>query len=29
MRNNACIETFHASIKREWINRFKIHGYEN
>jgi transposase InsO family protein len=22
--NNACIESFHALIKREWINRFKI-----
>ncbi|WP_422120357.1 integrase core domain-containing protein [Limosilactobacillus fermentum] len=24
---NACIESFHALIKREWINRFKIHSY--
>jgi putative transposase len=22
--DNACIESFHALIKREWINRFKI-----
>ena len=26
--DNACIESFHALIKREWINRFKIHGYD-
>lgn len=25
--DNACIESFHALIKREWINRFKIHLY--
>lgn len=25
--DNACIESFHALIKREWINRFKIHDY--
>lgn len=25
--DNACIESFHALIKREWINRFKIHSY--
>lgn len=23
--DNACIESFHALIKREWLNRFKIH----
>ena len=22
--DNACIEAFHALIKREWLNRFKI-----
>ena len=30
--DNACIETFHALIKREWLNRFKIfdcnHAYK-
>lgn len=26
--NNACIEYFHALLKREWINRFKIYNYE-
>lgn len=26
--DNACIESFHALIKREWINRFKISNYE-
>jgi transposase InsO family protein len=25
--DNACIESFHALIKREWINRFKIRNY--
>lgn len=25
--DNACIESFHAIIKREWLNRFKIHNY--
>lgn len=25
--DNACIESFHALIKREWINRFKILDY--
>ena len=25
--DNACIESFHALIKREWLNRFKIHDY--
>lgn len=27
--DNACIESFHALIKREWLNRFKIKGYEH
>lgn len=26
--DNACIESFHAIIKREWINRFKIVNYQ-
>ncbi|MFV0381520.1 MAG: IS3 family transposase, partial [Breznakia sp.] len=26
--NNACIESFHALIKREWLNRFKIRDYQ-
>lgn len=30
--DNACIESFHALIKREWLNRFKIfnrnHAYK-
>lgn len=26
--DNACIESFHALIKREWINRFKIMNYK-
>ena len=26
--DNACIESFHALIKREWLNRFKILDYE-
>lgn len=25
--DNACIESFHALIKREWLNRFKIIDY--
>ncbi|KRM00755.1 transposase [Limosilactobacillus gastricus DSM 16045] len=25
--DNACIESFHALIKRKWLNRFKIHSY--
>ena len=25
--DNACIESFHALIKREWVNRFKIFDY--
>lgn len=27
--DNACIESFHALIKREWINRFKIFNYSH
>lgn len=27
--DNACIESFHALIKREWINRFKISDYNH
>ena len=27
--DNACIESFHALIKREWLNRFKIKNYAN
>ena len=26
--DNACMESFHALIKREWLNRFKIHDYQ-
>ena len=26
--DNACIESFHSIIKREWLNRFKIHDYK-
>lgn len=26
--DNACIESFHALIKREWLNRFKIANYK-
>ena len=26
--DNACIESFHSLIKREWLNRFKILDYE-
>ena len=25
--DNACIESFHSLIKREWLNRFKIRDY--
>lgn len=25
--DNACIESFHALLKQEWINRFKICNY--
>ena len=28
-RDNACIESFHALIKREWLNRFKIFNYDH
>ena len=27
--DNACIESFHSLLKREWINRFKITDYEH
>lgn len=27
--DNACIESFHALIKREWLNRFKIEDYNH
>ena len=27
--DNACIESFHALIKREWLNRFKILDYKH
>lgn len=27
--DNACIESFHAIIKREWLNRFKIQNYQH
>ena len=27
-RDNACIESFHSIIKREWLNRFKIRDYK-
>ena len=27
--DNACIESFHALIKREWLNRFKIFDYRH
>ena len=27
--DNACIESFHALIKREWLNRFKICDYSH
>lgn len=26
--DNACIESFHSLIKREWLNRFKISNYK-
>lgn len=26
--DNACIESFHSLIKREWLNRFKILDYQ-
>lgn len=26
--DNACIESFHSLIKREWLNRFKIENYD-
>lgn len=26
--DNACIESFHALLKREWLNRFKIFNYK-
>lgn len=26
--DNACIESFHSLIKREWLNRYKIIDYE-
>ncbi|WP_303872009.1 IS3 family transposase [Acetobacterium wieringae] len=26
--DNACIESFHSLIKREWLNRFKINNYK-
>uniref|UniRef100_UPI004026C654 integrase core domain-containing protein n=1 Tax=Eshraghiella crossota TaxID=45851 RepID=UPI004026C654 len=27
--DNACIESFHSLIKREWINRFNIINYKH
>ncbi len=27
--DNACIESFHSILKREWINRFEIVDYEH
>lgn len=27
--DNACIESFHSLIKREWLNRYKISNYEH
>ena len=27
--DNACIESFHSLIKREWLYRFQIQGYDN
>ncbi len=27
--DNACIESFHSLIKREWLNRFKIRDYDH
>ena len=26
--DNACIESFHSILKREWLNRFKIRDYK-
>ena len=28
-KDNACIESFHALIKRDWLNRFKILDYNH
>lgn len=27
--DNACIESFHSLIKREWLNRFSIRNYNH
>ena len=27
--DNACIESFHSIIKREWLNRFKIQNFKH
>ena len=27
--DNACIESFHSLLKREWLNRFKIFDYRH
>lgn len=27
--DNACIESFHSLIKREWLNQYKIQNYED
>nr|WP_278335679.1 integrase core domain-containing protein [Roseburia sp. 499] len=27
--DNACIESFHSLIKREWLNRFHIRNYKH
>jgi transposase InsO family protein len=27
--DNACIESFHAVIKREWLNRFRIQNFSH
>ena len=27
--DNACMESFHSLIKREWLNRFKIRDYDH
>ena len=27
--NNACIESFHSLIKREWLNQYKIQNYND
>ena len=27
--DNACIESYHSLIKREWLNRFKISNYKH